>query len=110
MRITSGMIEGMGGQDSPGYKQFVELISNSYGAIRLYSSLFFHLISAESIVFQDKKRPISLIARHCQTTFFPGLFNSEAELLIENIVSDSSTTTVYTHLCDQLHKIGQHFS
>lgn len=109
MRITTGMIDAMGGFHSEGYQRFVELIRDSYSKIRLHSALFFHLLSSESYIFKDKKRPIELIKKHCQSVFFPGLFNENAELLIENIVEQSSTENLYTKMCDTLHRIGQHF-
>jgi hypothetical protein len=109
MRITTGMIDAMGGRLSEGYQIFVELISESYSKIRLHSSLFFHLLSAESYIFKDSKRPIEIIKKHCQTVFFPGLFNETASLLVEHIVEQSSTETMYTKLCDLFHKVGQHF-
>jgi len=109
MRITTGMIDAMGGRSSEGYQRFVELISQSYSKIRLHSSLFFHLLSAESYIFNDRKRSISKIKKHCQTVFFPGIFNETAEILIENIVEQSSTENFYTKMCDTLHRIGQHF-
>jgi len=109
MRITNGMIDAMGGRMSEGYQRFVELISESYSKIRLHSSLFFHLLSAESYIFKDSKRPIGIIKNHCQTVFFPGLFNETAELLVENIVEQSSNETLYTQVCDLFHKFGQHF-
>lgn len=109
MRITTGMIDAMGGFHSCGYQRFVELIRDSYSKIRLHSALFFHLLSSESYIFKDKKRPIELIKKHCQSVFFPGLFNENAELLIENIVEQSSTENFYTKMCDTLHRIGQHF-
>ena len=109
MRITNGMINAMGGRLSHGYQRFVELISESYSKIRLHSSLFFHLLSAESYIFKDRKRPIEIIKKHCQTVFFPGIFNETAELLVENIVEQASTETLYTQMCDLFHKFGQHF-
>jgi hypothetical protein len=109
MRITTGMIDAMGGRLSEGYQRFVELISESYSKIRLHSSLFFHLLSAESHIFKDRKRSTLVIKNHCQTVFFPGLFNETAELLVENIVEESSTETLYTQVCDLFHKFGQHF-
>jgi|TARA_B110000208_G_C11779388_1_gene433285 phosphatidylinositol 3-kinase len=109
MRITTGMVEAIGGTNSTGYKEFVHLIRESYSKIRLHSSLFFHLLSAESFIFKDKRRPITLIKKHCQAVFFPGLFNKDAELLIENIVDDCCNETLYTKLCDQIHRLGQHF-
>jgi hypothetical protein len=107
MRITTGMIDAMGGRLSEGYQRFVELISESYSKIRLHSSLFFHLLSAESHIFKDRKRSTLVIKNHCQTVFFPGLFNETAELLVENIVEESSTETLYTQVCDLFHKFGQ---
>ena len=109
MRITTGMIDAMGGRLSEGYQRFVELISESYSKIRLHSSLFFHLLSAESHIFKDRKRSTLVIKKHCQAVFFPGLFNETAELLVENIVEESSTETLYTQVCDLFHKFGQHF-
>ena len=107
MRITTGMIDAMGGLRSDGYQNFVELISESYSKIRLHSSLFFHLLSAESYIFRDSQRPIEIIKQHCQTVFFPGIFNETAELLVEKIVEQSSTETLYTQVCDLFHKFGQ---
>jgi hypothetical protein len=107
MRITTGMIDAMGGRLSEGYQRFVELISESYSKIRLHSSLFFNLLSAESHIFKERKRSTLVIKNHCQTVFFPGLFNETAELLVENIVEESSTETLYTQVCDLFHKFGQ---
>lgn len=103
MRITDDMVDAMGGRYSDTFALFLLTMKQAYAAMRLYSSLWYQLLSSESLIFQDKKRPLSIIQQHVYDRFVPGEWNEEAELQIEAVVEKASHTSWAQHAVDLVH-------
>ena len=103
MRITDDMVDAMGGRNSSTFRTFVTITRKAYESMRLHSSFWYMLLSAESMIFRDKKRPISKIRRHVHEKFVPGEWNDEAGIHINQIVEDASHTSWGQYVADVLH-------
>lgn len=110
MRITDDMVEAMGGRDSTTFHEFTSITRKAYDSMRLYSSFWYMLLSAEYIIFQDKKRPISKIRNHIHDCFVPGEWDDEAGIRINQIVEDASHTSWRQYAADLIHGTSNHLN
>lgn len=110
MRITNDMVEAMGGRHSDTFQLFTTLITEAYQEMRLHSSFWYQLLSAEYLIFQDKRRTLELIRRHVQNRFVPGEWNDVASLHIESVVESASTSSWTHQVADLVHRASNHFN
>lgn len=108
MRITTDMVDAMGGRNSPVFALFVKLVKDSYEKMRLHTSFWYHLLSAEWFIFEDSARNWRRIRDHVLERFVPGEWNDEAGLQIESIVQKASHGSMFQHLVDFAHYASNH--
>lgn len=110
MRITEDMIDAMGGNQSATFVSFVELTQQGYGAMRLHTSFWYHLLSAEFFIFGDRRKHWKRIRDHILDRFVPGEWNDQASLQIESVVQQAAEPSWVQSFLDLTHtasnKIG----
>ena len=109
MRITEDMVDAMGGRDSATFQSFVHRTQKGYESMRLYSSFWYHLMSAEFYIFQDRSRPAKRIRDHILDRFVPGEWDSEASLHIQTVVQRASESSWLQLLSDFTHSASNRF-
>lgn len=103
MRITEDMVDAMGGRQSATFVAFVKLTQQGYAAMRLHTSFWYHLLSAEFFIFDNKKRHWKRIRDHILDRFVPGEWNDQASLQIETVVQQAATSSWYQSFLDLTH-------
>jgi hypothetical protein len=107
IRLTSDMIDMMGGYESKNYKYFVELCNQCYNCIRQHSNLFYLLLGMlnEYRPYIDGKDRFSktLIEKHIVDKFMPFESNNEAKIHIETKLANNSHETITTSVNDFFH-------
>ena len=103
MRITEDMVDAMGGRQSTTFVSFVKLTQQGYAAMRLHTSFWYHLLSAECFIFGDKRRHWKRIRDHILDRFVPGEWNDQASLQIETVVQQAATSSWYQSFLDLTH-------
>ena len=110
MRITEDMIDAMGGNQSATFVSFVELTQQGYAAMRLHTSFWYHLLSAEFFIFGDRRKHWKRIRDHILDRFVPGEWNDQASLQIESVVQQAAEPSWVQSFLDLTHtasnKIG----
>lgn len=103
MRITEDMVDAMGGKQSTTFISFVELTQQGYAAMRLHTSFWYHLLSAEFFIFDNKRRHWKRVRDHVLDRFVPGEWNDQASLQIETVVQQAATSSWYQSFLDLTH-------
>jgi hypothetical protein len=107
IRLTSDMIDMMGGFESKHYKRFKELCNTCYNCLRQHSNLFYILLSMlhyykPSIdghgVFNNR-----MIEKHIIDKFIPFESNYEAKIHINTKLSNNTHETLGTSISDLFH-------
>lgn len=107
MRITEDMVEAMGGKYSDSFVSFVQRTQNGYETMRLHSSLWYHLLSAEFFIFNHTSRPWKRIRDHVLDRFIPGELDEEASLHIQKIVEHASQDSYVQMAADLIHSTSK---
>ena len=103
MRITEDMVDAIGGKASSTFVSFIQRTQKGYETMRLYSSFWYNLLSAESFIFNHEKRPWKRIRDHILDRFVPGEWNEEASLHIQTIVEKASHDSLLQRVSDLAH-------
>ena len=103
MRITEDMIDAMGGKQSSTFVSFVKHTQQGYAAMRLYTSFWYHLLSAEFSIFGDKRHHWKRVRDHVLDRFVPGEWNDQASLQIESVVQQAANPSWYQSFLDLTH-------
>jgi len=103
MRITEDMIDAMGGKQSSTFVSFVKLTQQGYAAMRLHTSFWYHLLSAEFFIFGDKRHHWKRVRDHVLDRFVPGEWNDQASLQIESVVQQAAKSSWYQSFLDLTH-------
>lgn len=103
MRITEDMIDAMGGNQSATFVSFVELTQQGYAAMRLHTSFWYHLLSAEFFIFGDRRKHWKRIRDHILDRFVPGEWNDQASLQIESVVQQAAEPSWVQSFLDLTH-------
>jgi len=103
MRITEDMVDAMGGRQSTTFVSFVKLTQQGYAAMRLHTSLWYHLLSAEYFIFGDNRHHWKRVRDHILDRFVPGEWNDQASLQIETVVQQAATSSWMQSFLDLTH-------
>jgi hypothetical protein len=103
MRITEDMVDAIGGKASPTFVSFIQRTQKGYETMRLYSSFWYNLLSAESFIFKHEKRPWKRIRDHILDRFVPGEWDEEASLHIQTIVQRAAEDSILQRFSDLAH-------
>jgi len=103
MRITEDMINAMGGHQSATFASFVRLTQVAYGAMRIHTSFWYHLLVSECFIVGDKSRHWKRIRDHALDRFVPGEGHDEASVQIESVVEKATEETWFQSFVDMTH-------
>ena len=106
IRITSEMLEMLGGNNSIYYNLFKTTFTESYEKLRKYSS-FWYVIFQYLINISEYN--LSDIQNHITNKLVPGEFDCNANLKIEDIVNNNSNTWKH-NISDFTHSISNYIS
>tara|TARA_B110001450_G_C17662900_1_gene498141 strand:+ start:970 stop:2583 length:1614 start_codon:yes stop_codon:yes gene_type:complete len=103
MRITEEMVDAMGGRQSTTFVSFVKLTQQGYAAMRLHTSFWYHLLSAEYFIFGNKRHHWKRVRDHILDRFVPGEWSDQASLQIETVVQQAATSSWMQSFLDLTH-------
>jgi len=113
MRLTYEMLDVIGGQDSPRYKEFAALCHRVHECLRRHVSLFFNIL----MVLSEADPPVSsrdslstaYLENELSRRFLPGCPKFEAEEALNNWLQTSSSALMARFndmVHDKLHGVG----
>ena len=108
MRLTEDMMDAMGGRHSAAFEAFQRSAQQSYAALRRHCSFWYHLLSAEYFIFQDRSRHWKRIRSHVMDRFVPGEWNEQASLHIDMVVDRAARSSWSQQLADLTHAASNH--
>ena len=103
MRITEDMVDAMGGRGSSTFASFVQITQQAYVTMRQHASFWYHLLVAESFIFQNRHRDWKRIRNHVLERFVPGEWEEEASLHIQTVVQNASEPSLVQRVVDFSH-------
>lgn len=103
MRITEDMVDAMGGRNSTTFASFVQITQAGYQHMRHHATFWYHMLSAESYIFERSERPWKRIRDHVLERFVPGEWDTEASLHIQTVVQQASEPSVAQRMADLTH-------
>jgi hypothetical protein len=107
IRLTSDMIDMMGGTESKHYKRFKELCNQCYNCLRQHSNLFYILLSMLNnyVPEIDGKGSFSkqIIEKHIIDKFIPFENNYEARIHINTKLTNTTHESLGTSIIDFFH-------
>jgi len=109
MRITEDMIDALGGRGSSTFASFVQITQKAYVTMRQHASFWYHLLVAESFIFQNKQRDWKRIRNHILERFVPGEWEDEASLHIQAVVQTASEPSLVQRVVDFSHFAANQF-
>lgn len=99
MRITSDMVDALGGINSEYYIEFKEICNKTYNCLRRHINLFLNMLTllAEIDPPIDNKKNFTreMISNEILRRFVPGENNNDAELQLCNFIDNSSKNYAY---------------
>ena len=101
MRITEDMVDAMGGKESATFTSFVKLTQEGYSVMRLHTSFWYHLLSAEFFIFG--RHHWKRIRDHILDRFVPGEWNDQASLQIKSVVRTAAEPSWLQSFLDLTH-------
>jgi phosphatidylinositol 3-kinase len=114
IRLTTDMIDMMGGLESKHYKRFIELCNLCYNCLRQHNNLFYILLSMLHLYRPhiDGKNSFTkdIIERHIIQKFIPYESNYEAKIHINTKISNTTHQTIGTSISDFFHYYNKEFS
>jgi Phosphatidylinositol 3- and 4-kinase/FYVE zinc finger len=104
VRITSQMLDALGGENSKEYEEFKELCGEIYTILRRHVNTFICLLS---LIMDDEKMYLEIIKRFC-----PGETSEDALKNIKNRVDNSVENLSFSryHVIDFFHKYSKESS
>lgn len=110
MRITSDMVNALGGENSECYLEFKDTCNVVYNCLRRHINLFINMLTLLSDINPpiENKKPFTkeLIKKELLKRFIPGENNKQAELQLYNYIDSSSKDYKYA-LTDMIHYYSQ---
>jgi len=103
MRITSDMLDMLGGNNSEDFVLLKSYISNSFKKIRKHTSFIYSLLL--HLVYINENITLSKIQQHLSERLMLGDFDCEATMKIVDVVDNNSTTWKY-YIPDFTHSIN----
>jgi hypothetical protein len=96
MRITSEMIDALGGVNSVYYKQFEEYCSQCYNILRKHANLFSNMLFLLTKIRIGKTRftPEQLEVEICKR-FLPGEYRSQAKIQLIKTINNSQAASTF---------------
>jgi hypothetical protein len=114
IRLTTDMIDMMGGLESKHYKRFTELCNLCYNCLRQHNNLFYILLSMLHLYRPhiDGKNYFTknIIEKHIIQKFIPYESNYEAKIHINTKISNTTHQTIGTSISDFFHYYNKEFS
>ena len=108
MRITEDMVDAMGGRNSTTFSSFVQITQKGYEHMRQHASFWYHMLAAESFIFERPHRPWKRIRDHVLERFVPGEWDNEASLQIQTVVQKAAEPSVVQRVADFTHYAANH--
>lgn len=99
MRITTEMVDALGGRDSKYYKQFEELCSKCYNAMRKHCNLFTNMLFLLTRI-DDTQFTYEQLEMEIKKRFLPGEYQSQAKI---QLIKTINTTHTSSTLMDLVH-------
>lgn len=100
MRLTTEMVEAMGGTDSKYYREFMEISNKVYNCLRRHVGLFINMLSllidSDPEIENRTKVTRELLLKEVYKRFIPGETYHEAQIQLETEIEQSSQN--YTHV------------
>jgi hypothetical protein len=108
MRITSDIVDALGGEHSIGYEEFKLLCIRIYRCLRCYSTMFYSMLSILNSKYIDKYDDV-VIKKHINERFCPyeSDYNSEKKLLFE--IDSSYRTYTSVVIIDLVHRQSKEY-
>jgi len=107
IRLTTDMIDMMGGMESRHYKRFKEICNACYVCLRQHTNLFYTLLSMLSnykpCIDGNERYTKSLVEKHIIDKFIPFETNYEARIHINTKLRHNSQQNLGTSLSDLFH-------
>ena len=107
IRLTTDMIDMMGGMESRHYKRFKEICNACYVCLRQHTNLFYTLLSMLSnykpTIDGNERYTKSLVEKHIIDKFIPFETNYEARIHINTKLRHNSQQNFGTSLSDLFH-------
>ncbi len=97
MRITSEMIDALGGANSSSYKQFEELCTQCYNILRKHANLFTNLLFLLTRIDYNKFT-VEQLEIEIGKRFLPGEYRSQAKIQLLKTINSSHTASTITDL------------
>ena len=111
IRLTSDMIDMMGGLESKHYKRFKELCNQCYNCLRQHSNLFYILLSMLYYYKPDIDGAghftRTMIEKHIIDKFIPFESNYEAKIHINTKLSHNTHQSLGTSISDFFHHLNK---
>jgi hypothetical protein len=95
MRITSEMIDALGGANSSSYKQFEELCTQCYNILRKHANLFTNLLFLLTRIDYNKFT-VEQLEIEIGKRFLPGEYRSQAKIQLLKTINSSHTASTIT--------------
>ena len=113
IRLTSDMIDMMGGLESKHYKKFVELCNTCFNCLRQHSNLFYILLSMLHFYKPDidgkNTYNKEIIQKYIIDKFIPYESNTEAKIHINTKISNNTHQSIGTSISDFFHYYNKEF-
>lgn len=97
MRITPGMVDLLGGNDSDEYQQMKELCTDLYSALKMYTYFWYTLLntltSAEPPIYPHYEDTLS-VQLHVEQRLMPHATSEEVAMVITDILDKNSGSSV----------------
>jgi len=104
IKLTSQIVDAMGGQSSEYYKEFKNICGDLYNCARRHLLWFYPLLVYLS---KHNKIPLKRLHRHIDTRFIPGESYEEAKFIINEKLDQETRNRFFDGIMDGIHHISR---